>query len=126
MNSRKEANNLAIIEEDLVKGIIRNLSRLIILWLLSYKPYSGYAMLKEMQRVIGQDFRPGVIYPLLYELEEGKYIVGEKAQKGRRLIIYYSITDKGKELLKHLGNLFKLPIGSMLQEFLGEESKQTN
>lgn len=115
------------IEEELVKGITRNLSRLIILWLLDHKPYSGYEMLKEMRRVTGQNFRPGVVYPILYELEEGKYIIGDKVQKGRRQMIYYSITDRGKELLQHLKNLFKLPIGPMLQEFLGEEpSKHIN
>ena len=114
---------LAEIEEELVKGIIRNLSRFIILWLLNHKPHSGYAMLKEMRRVTEQNFRPGVVYPLLYELEEGKYIVGDKVQKGRRYIIYYSITDRGKDLLEHLRNLLKLPIGSMLQNFLSEESK---
>lgn len=114
---------MAVNEEELVKGIIRNLSRLIILWLLNHEPYSGYAMLKEMRRVTGQDFRPGVVYPLLYELEEGQYIIGERSQKGRRQIIYYSITDRGKELLEHLRNLFNLPIGPMLQEFLGEKAK---
>lgn len=112
---------LAEMEEELVKGIVRNLSRLIILWLLSHEPYSGYGMLKEMRRVTGQNLHPGVVYPLLYELEEGKYIVGDRVQKGRRLMTYYSITDKGRELLSHLRDLFKLPIGSMLQEFLGEE-----
>lgn len=112
---------MAAMEEELVKGIVRNLSRLIILWLLSYKPYSGYGMLKEMQRITGQNLRPGVVYPLLYELEEGKYITGDKVQKGRRVMTYYSITDRGKGLLENLRTLFKLPIGSMLQEFLEKE-----
>ncbi len=110
---------MAEIENELVKGIVRNLSRLIILCLLSHRPYSGYEMLKEIKRVTGQNFKPGVIYPLLYELDEGKYIVGEKVQKGRRQMIYYSITERGMKLLEDLRNLFKkLPIGAMLLEFL--------
>ena len=109
------------IEDELVKGIIRNLNRLTILWLLSHKTYSGYGILKEMRRVTAKNLRPGVVYPLLYELEEGKYIVGSKTLKGRRQMIYYSITKRGDELLEHMKDLFKLPIGSMLQEFLDKE-----
>lgn len=108
-------------EEKLVKGIVRNLSRFIILWLLSHKQYSGYGILKEIRRITGQNLHPGVIYPLLYELEEGKYIMGDRVQKGRRLMTYYSITDRGRELLMHLRDLFKLPIRSVLQDFLSNE-----
>ena len=105
-------------EDDLYKGIVRNLNRLIILWLLNQKTYSGYEVLKEMKKIVGQDFRPGVIYPLLYELEEGKYITGNKVQKGRRQMTYYTITDKGKEFFERLRKLFQLPIGSVLQGLL--------
>lgn len=114
------------IEDELYKGIVRNLSRLIILWLLTQKPYSGYEVLKEMKKIAGQDFHPGVIYPLLYELEEGKYIAGAKIQKGRRQMTYYSITDRGKELFERMRSLFQLPIGSVLQELLSEKSDNSD
>lgn len=109
---------LSHIEDDLYKGIVRNLNRLIILWLLNQKTCSGYEVLKEMKKIAGQDFRPGVIYPLLYELEEGKYIVGNKIQRGRRQMTYYSTTHQGKELFERLRKLFQLPIGPILQELL--------
>ncbi len=111
---------MADIEEELVKGVVRNLSRFIILWLLSFNQYSGYGLLKEMLRVTGQKCRPGIIYPLLYELEAGGYIIGQNIQKGRRQIIYYTLTDEGKDLLEQLKKLFKLPIGPILEEFLGK------
>jgi len=113
-------------EEELFRGIVRNLSRLIILWLLDHKSYSGYGILKEMKRITGQEFRPGVVYPLLYELEKGKYIVGNRVQKGRRQTTYYSITDKGKEFLGQLRKLFELPLREMLQELLSEKQKETS
>ena len=111
------------IEEELVKGIVRNLSRVIILWILSDKTSSGYGVLKEMRRLTGQHVHPGVIYPLLYELENSKYIAGEKVQKGKRQIIYYSITDGGMEILERMRSVIQLPIVSVLQEFLKEETR---
>ncbi len=106
------------IEDDIYKGTIRNLNRLVVLYLLNQKTYSGYEVLKEMKRIAGQDLRPGVVYPLLYELEEGKYITGNKIQKGRRQMTYYTITDRGREFFERLKKLFQLPIGPILQELL--------
>lgn len=107
-------------KEELFKGIIRNISRLIILWTVGHEAHSGYEILKEMRRTTGQNLHPGVVYPLLYELEEGKYIDGTKVQKGRRLMTYYLITDKGSKLLTNFKELSKLPLGSMLQELIGK------
>ncbi|MFH0748331.1 MAG: PadR family transcriptional regulator [Candidatus Bathyarchaeota archaeon] len=107
-------------EEELFKGLVRNLSRLIILWILSHHSYSGYGILKEMRRVTGQNMLPGLIYPLLHELDGKNCIVGEKVQKGKRFITYYSLTKNGLALLSQLKDLFKLPLGSILQELLGE------
>jgi len=47
---------------------VRGFSRAVILWLISQKPMSGYKIVKEMKRLTGQKFNPGIIYPLLYKL----------------------------------------------------------
>jgi DNA-binding PadR family transcriptional regulator len=109
-------------EEELVRGVIRNLSRLIILWILKQESRSGYSVLKEMQRITEQKFHPGIIYPLLYELEDEKFIVGEWSRKRTRRIKSYAITTKGIELLNHLHRLFDFPMKGILQDFLNDDN----
>jgi len=109
-------------EEELVRGIIRNLSRLIILWILNQKSCSGYGVLKEMQRITEKKFHPGIVYPLLYELEDEEFIVGEWFRRGNRRIKNYSVTERGIDLLNRLHRLFELPMKGILQDFLGKET----
>lgn len=111
---------MSTIDEELFRGVVRNLSRLIILWLLNNKSYSGYGLLKEMKRVTGQDFRPGIIYPLLYELEKSKYIEGNTVQEGKREITYYLITAEGVDLLDNLRRIFEQPLGPLIHDLLGK------
>jgi DNA-binding PadR family transcriptional regulator len=108
-------------ETDLVKATLRGFNRAAILWLVAQKQRSGYEILKEMKRLTGQNFHSGVVYPLLYELEEKGFIAGKWATKGRRRINYYSITSRGIELLKRLRQLFELPVREVLKDLLGEK-----
>jgi len=108
-------------ERDLIKAIVRGMSRSIILWLVDQKPMSGYSIVKEMKRLTGQDIHSGIVYPLLYELEENGLIVGEWSQKGRRRIKHYTTTEKGKELLNKIKELFEMPIKEVLKDLMGEE-----
>ncbi len=107
-------------EEEIIGDVIRNLSKLVILWSISRKTQSGYRIIKEMERVTGQSFHPGIVYPLLYKLEQDGFITGECVQKGRKRIKYYSLTEKGRELLNRTGRLFELPLRAALQDFLKE------
>jgi len=107
-------------EEDMVKAIVRGFSRAIILWLIRQKPMSGYTIIKEIEKLTGQKFHPGTIYPLLYELEEDEFIYGKWAQRGRRRIKYYSITEKGKQTLKRLRQRFEMPVKEALKDFIRE------
>ncbi|KPV63994.1 MAG: Transcriptional regulator PadR-like family protein [Candidatus Bathyarchaeota archaeon BA1] len=72
----------------MIRATIRGFSRSIILWLVSQKPTSGYGVLKEIKRLTGQTFHPGVVYPLLYELEEEGFTIGDWVQRGRKRIKY--------------------------------------
>lgn len=111
---------MAEAERDLIRATVRGFSRVVILWLVSQKPMSGYKLVKEMKRLTGQNFHPGIIYPLLYELEKKDFIVGEWTQRGRRRIKHYSITDKGTKLLDRLRQLFEMPVKEVLKDFIGE------
>lgn len=110
-------------ERDLVKAIIRGMSRSIILWLVNQKPMSGYSIVKEMKRLTGQNIHSGIVYPLLYELEENGLIVGEWSQKGRRRIKNYTITEKGKKLLNKIKELFEMPVKEVLKDLIGENKQ---
>ena len=107
-------------EEDLIRATIRGLSRSIILWLVSQKPTSGYRITKELKRLTGRSFHPGVVYPLLYKLEEKRLINGEWLQSGRRRIKQYSITEEGTKLINQIQKLFEMPIRDVFKDFLGE------
>jgi DNA-binding PadR family transcriptional regulator len=113
---------LAEIERDLIKATLRGFNRTIILWLVSQKPKSGYEIVKEMKRLTGQHFHSGVVYPLLYELEEKKLIAGRWVTKGRRRIKYYSTMDRGTKLLNSLRELFEMPVREALKDLLGKAS----
>lgn len=120
----EEASSLADVEKDLIKATVRGFSRAIILWLVSQEPMSGYRIVKEMERLTGQSFHPGIVYPLLYELEEKGFTVSKWMQKGRRRINYYSITEEGTKLLERLRELFEMPVQQVLKDFLGETSAE--
>lgn len=111
---------MAEAERDLIRATVRGFSRVVILWLVSQKPMSGYKLVKEMKRLTGQNFHPGIIYPLLYELEKKDFIVGEWTQRGRRRIKHYSITSKGTKLLDRLRQLLEMPVKEVLKDFIGE------
>jgi len=111
---------MAEAEMELIRAAVRGFSRAIILWLVSQKPLSGYAIVKEMKRLTGQKFHPGIIYPLLYELEKRGFIAGEWTQKGGRRIKYYSATKNGTKLLNRLCQRFEMPVKEVLKDFIRE------
>jgi len=98
---------LSFIEEDLIKSAVKGLNRVMILWILSRGSLSGYRIIKEMEKLTERSFNSGMIYPLLYDLEEEGLIAGKWAQKGRRIIKYYSITEEGSNALKNIYDLLR-------------------
>jgi len=109
-------------EEDIVRAITRGFSRAIILWLISQKPMSGYTVVQEIGNLTGQKFHARIVYPLLYELEKGGFVSGEWTQKGKRHIKYYSITEKGTQMLNQLRKRFEMPVKEVLKDFIREEA----
>lgn len=103
-----------------IKQVRKGYIRIIILTLLSKKPYHGYDIMKEVkERTEGHlRFTSGPIYRNLQDLEKSKYVQGNwDDQTGRRKKIYI-ITEAGKavlesalaketELAKNMRDLFK-------------------
>jgi len=108
------------LENELVKSAVRGFNRVIILWLLSQKTLSGYSVIKELKKLTGWDFHSGVVYPLLYELEENKLIAGKWVRKGRRRIKYYSATKSGLMVLDRIREILNMPIKEVLKDFVSQ------
>lgn len=87
---------------DLKNSLTKGTVPLLILEILRGGDAYGYEIVKAITLRSGGklEFGQGTVYPLLYKLEEKKYVKSKRQQtesgKERR---YYSITDKG---LKHL------------------------
>lgn len=96
---------MSFIEEDLIKSAVKGLNRVIILWILSRGSLSGYRIIKEMEKLTERSLNSGMIYPLLYDLEEKGLIAGKWMQKGRKMIKYYFITEEGNKVLKNVYDL---------------------
>ncbi|MCJ7632038.1 PadR family transcriptional regulator [Candidatus Bathyarchaeota archaeon] len=96
MHSEEEAS------VDWLKETQKGYIRIVVLILLSKKPYHGYEIMKQVrERTMGL-WKPtaGGIYPRLRDLEESGYIVGEwDVQKLRKRKIY-KITKTGKSVLE--------------------------
>jgi DNA-binding PadR family transcriptional regulator len=72
--------------------------KLAILRLVAEKPIHGYALIKEIERITSEDWRPspGSIYPALQSLVKNGLITSEA--DGRRRI--YDITPAGRIVLE--------------------------
>jgi PadR family transcriptional regulator PadR len=80
------------------KGYIR----LVVLTLLSKKPYHGYEIMKEVKEKTkgALSFTSGGVYRILQDLEASKYINGEWDAQKRRKRKIYKITDAGMTILE--------------------------
>ncbi|MCX8182176.1 MAG: PadR family transcriptional regulator [Candidatus Methanomethyliaceae archaeon] len=82
-------------KDALLRATANGLLRLMIMWILNKKEHSGYYIMKEIRRITGIKYHPGVIYPLLYSLEGDGLIAGKWRTSGRRNIKDYSLTPEG-------------------------------
>lgn len=89
-------------EDALLRSTANGLMRLMIMWILDKREHSGYSILKEVQRITGLKYHAGVIYPVLYSLENDGLISGKWRMSGRRNIKDYSLTNDGVFALNKL------------------------
>ena len=73
--------------------------KLYILHLLNQKNYYGNKLKDEISRRLNGKWSPspGMIYPMLNNLEQDGYITGHWEEPTKRTIRIYSITNKGRE-----------------------------
>lgn len=83
--------------------------RLYILHLLNEKSYYGNKIKDEISDRLNNKWSPspGMIYPLLRELEEKGYINGSWDEPSKRSIRRYKITDEGIEYYKIIHREYK-------------------
>ncbi|MEM0506640.1 MAG: PadR family transcriptional regulator [Thermosphaera sp.] len=72
-----------------------------ILEILSKGDKHGYAIAKEIFQNIGMKTSAGILYPMLRSLEKDGLIKSRKVHEGSRLKKVYTITDKGREILRN-------------------------
>ncbi len=113
-------------EAEVIKATLRGFNRGVILWLISKKTMSGYAVVKELQRLTGQKFHQGIVYPLLYEQEKNGLIKGTWVQRGKVRIKNYEITEKGVQLLSHLREVFRMPVKEAMEDLIGQKTDDSS
>ncbi|KGG80274.1 PadR family transcriptional regulator [Caloranaerobacter azorensis H53214] len=83
--------------------------KLYILHLLREKSYYGNEIIEEIKRRLNFKWEPspGMVYPLLRELEENGYITGWWIEPDKRSIRKYRITNEGFEHYKRIKLLYE-------------------
>ena len=94
------------IDKELLKGS----TTMLILNLLKKEDMYEYQMIKKLKETSEDVFelKEGTLYPILHTLEEKRYITSywdESSSKKRK---YYSITKKGKDVLKEKETEWKI------------------
>lgn len=85
-----------------------------ILWLLDRKPEHGYVLMKELNELKKTRITQGTLYPALQKLEKMKLI---KSRKSGRTIVY-SVTTKGKKLMKDACDDFCHTFSGIIKDFV--------
>ena len=106
-----------------LRNIVRGLSNSIVLWILNKKPSCGYEIVKEIKRLTNHKLPTSVVYPILYGLEEDKFIKSSWKKRGKRYAKYYFLTKRGENLLSHVRELFRRPLKEVIKELIHEEEK---
>jgi DNA-binding PadR family transcriptional regulator len=76
--------------------------RIVVLILLSKKPYHGYEIMREIKERTSGFWRPtaGGIYPILRNLEDSEYVEGKWDLQNKRKKKIFQITGAGKHVLE--------------------------
>jgi len=109
---------------NIIDAFMRGLEKPLILWLIYQGPKHGYGIIKEFKRLTGQKLKPGVLYPLLYQLEREGFLASEWIRRGQRELKRYCLTEKGKALLLKMRGFFSNRIKGMIADLLSENRKE--
>lgn len=94
-------------EKQMKKGVLE----MLVLKRLESEPKYGYQLISELREQSGGMFtlKEGTLYPILYRLEDERLVESRWSEpKGKEVSRkYYGITEKGKEELADLGELWR-------------------
>ena len=83
----------------MAKGVsermVKSFLDLFVLDLLNGGAMHGYEIMRELKSKTGTRIGAGTLYPLLYELEERRFVAGEWSSQTRRSKKVYKITEQG-------------------------------
>ncbi len=83
---------------------------MLVLKLLEKDKKYGYQLISELKEKSGELFilKEGTLYPILYRLEDDAYVKSSWCSPQGKQIArkYYQITDKGREALDEISNLW--------------------
>lgn len=101
------------------KGYISGSSRLLVLAILSEKPYYGYELIKTLKQRSNDtfDMKEGTLYPILHKLENDGLVASSNQEVSGRVRKVYSITEKGSKVLakeKQEWNEFSMAVNRVL------------
>ena len=91
-----------------------------ILICLDKQEFYGYQLIKRIKEIIGMNISEGTIYPLLNRLKNDRYITSKWVEMESGIPRkYYTITEKGSEILvgmKEAWKNFSLSINQLMEE----------
>jgi len=100
----------------LLKVSTTSLVKLLILNLLNTKHYYGNELIETIGEIFNYKWEPspGMIYPLLRDLEEKGYIKGWWREPDKKTKRYYKITDEGIEHFVIIKKTYKITLTDSL------------
>lgn len=75
--------------------MVKSFLDLFVLDLLNGGEMHGYEIIRKLKSKTGTNIGAGTLYPLLYELEERKFVAGQWSSQTRRSKKVYKITEQG-------------------------------
>ena len=83
------------------KGYISGSSQMLVLTILSEKPYYGYELIKTLKQRSNDtfDMKEGTLYPILHKLENSGLVSSSDQEVSGRVRKVYVITEKGQKAL---------------------------
>jgi DNA-binding PadR family transcriptional regulator len=109
-----------MLEEEILKNMVRGFRELIILKLLSERPHHGYEILKRFEELFNVSYPTSVLYPILREMERKGYVQSEWKKTGERKKRLYALTSRGKDILEYSHTIMDEPAKKILRAILGE------
>jgi len=100
----------------MLQEFFRGFIRIHILHHAEEAPIYGLQMAGELARHGYENLSPGTLYPTLHGLEGAGYLVSQRTLDAGRWHRYYTLTPKGKEILRHVRTKLRELAGEVLEQ----------